>query len=686
MISIISTPPVNVLIVDDNPTNRKLLRVTLAGEGYNTFEAGDGLEALRVLGTEPIDAVVSDVLMPNMDGYTLCAEVRRCERCATLPFIFYTSTYMDSADEALALGFGADRYLRKPAAAGEVSETIKQLLARRGCSSPKPASVGELDVMKQYSQVLIRKLEKRNDQLSAQTAALHASEARLRTIFETGADCVQVVGRDGKLIEINPAGLQMFEADSLEQLANCSMAQFVLDEHLKAFTSCVKAVWRGEKSSVEFEIVGIRGSRRWLEMHAAPLRDSQGEIAALLGNVRDNTARKELEAKFIQAQKMECVGQLAGGVAHDFNNLLGIIMGYSELAMGDLSSGSQLHECVLTISQTAERAAALTRQLLIFSRKQTVEPKVLDLSSVIAGIDPMLRRLIGENITRVSEPEPDLSLIEADPGQIEQVLMNLTVNARDAMPNGGTITIATANATVGEDGISGAQIPPGDYVVLSVADNGHGMSEEVKARIFEAFFTTKPAGKGTGLGLATCQSIVSRWRGHITVDSELGVGTKFGVYLPCVGGVVRAALASGPAAGLPRGSETILVVEDEPGLRELAAAVLQKQGYAILKAGNGQEALRIVRDRRGLPIDLVVTDMVMPEMGGKMMADWLQATNPEIKILFTSGYTDCGLDGALDSGIEFLPKPYTPSALVRKTREVIDTAKSSASFSAELAS
>jgi two-component system cell cycle sensor histidine kinase/response regulator CckA len=685
MISDIPAPAMNVLIVDDNPTNRKLLRVTLAAEGYNTFEAGDGLEALSLLETEPIDAVVSDVLMPNMDGYTLCAEVRRCERCATLPFIFYTSTYMDIADETLAMGFGADRFMRKPAPAGEVSEMIKLLVARRDCSSSRTAPIKELDVMKQYSQTLIRKLEKRNDQLSAQTAALYASEARLRTIFETGADCVQVVGRDGKLIEINPAGLQMFEADSLEQLANCPMAQFVLDEHLTAYTSCVKAVWGGEKSSAEFEIVGLRGARRWLDMHAAPLRDSAGEITALLGIVRDNTARKELEAKFIQAQKMECVGQLAGGVAHDFNNLLGIIMGYSEFAMAEISPGSNLHECVLTIIQTAERAAALTRQLLIFSRKQTVEPKVLDLSSMIAGIDPMLRRLIGENVTLASEPEPNLNLVEADPGQIEQVLMNLTVNARDAMPNGGTITIATANATVAEDGISGEQIPPGDYVVFSVADNGQGMSEEVKAKIFEAFFTTKPAGKGTGLGLATCQSIVSRWRGHITVESELGVGTKFSVYLPRVSGFVRTALAASQSGGLPRGSETILVVEDEPGLRELAASVLQKQGYTILKAGNGQEALRIVRERRGLPIELVLTDMVMPEMGGKMMADWLQATNPEIKILFTSGYTDCGLDGALDAGIEFLQKPYTPSALVRKTREVIDGTKSETSIPAELA-
>jgi len=660
-----------ILIVDDDHTNRKLLGAMLDAEGYDTVQAGDGLEALEVLEKVKIDAVISDGLMPNMDGYSLCAEMRRRQRFENLPFILYTSTYTDISDEKLALGFGADCFLRKPATAKEVAEKIKQLLTQRNGSSPRPAPAEELDVMKQYSQTLIRKLEKRNDQLSAQAASLHASETRLRMIFESEPDCVQVVGRDGKVTEINPAGLEMFEADSLEQLSNRSIVKFVAEAHQEAFNDCVEKVWRGEKTCVEFEMVGLRGARRWMEMHAAPLRDPQGEVVALLGIARDNTARKELEAKFIQAQKMEVVGQLASGVAHDFNNMLGIIMGYSEITMGNLSSGSPLHEDVLKILQTAQRAASLTRQLLIFSRNEAPQPRVLDLSEVITGIDPMLRRLIGDNITLVTEPDLELGCVEADPGQIEQVLMNLTVNARDAMPNGGAITISTSNATVAGDEISGTQMAPGDYVVLSVADDGHGMSEEVKAKIFEAFFTTKPAGKGTGLGLATCQSIVTRWRGHITVESEPGMGTKFKVYLPRVTGSVSAA-ASSQTGRLPRGTETILLVEDEPGLRELAALVLQRQGYVILEAANGQEALRIVRERRNLPVDLVLTDMVMPEMGGKMMGEWLQATNPKIKILFTSGYTDFGVDGTLDAGIQFLPKPYTPSALARKAREVID--------------
>ena len=663
----------NILIVDDDSTNRKLLRATLGADGYETIEACDGLEALEVLGTDKIDAVISDVLMPNMDGYRLCAEVRRRENGRSVPFIIYTSTYTDSSDEKIALGFGADRYVRKPAPAGAMTQTIEELVIERQYAEPKRAPAGEEhDVMKHYSQALVRKLEKRNDELSARTAALHASETRLRTIFEAEPDCVQVVGRDGKMAEINPAGLEMFEADSLEQLAECSMAQFVTEEHLEAFNACVEAVWRGEKRCAEFEIIGLQGKRRWLEMHAAPMRDPQGEIVALLGIARDNTARKELEAQFVQAQKMEVVGHLAGGIAHDFNNMLGIIMGYSEIAMSDLSSGSPLHEHVQTIFHTAERAAALTRQLLIFSRKETAQPQVLDLSEVITGVDPMLRRLIGENIKLVTTPETDLGQIEADPGQIEQVVMNLTVNARDAMPEGGKITIATRNATLAGNEIAGPEMTPGDYVVLSVADNGTGMSEAVKARIFEAFFTTKSAGNGTGLGLATCQSIVKRWRGHITVESELGIGTKFEVYLPagdrvCGGGCrFRPERTAPPRHGDDPAGGGRSWTPRTHCIHPAEARLFRPQGWEW--AGGAADRAH----RPGL-LDRSCGDRYRHAGDGrKMMAEWLQATNPEIKILFTSGYTDCGLDGALDAGIEFLQKPYTPSTLVRKVRDVIE--------------
>jgi CheY-like chemotaxis protein len=297
----------------------------------------------------------------------------------------------------------------------------------------------------------------------------------------------------------------------------------------------------------------------------------------------------------------------------------------------------------------------------------------VDLSEVIANIDRMLRRLIGENIKLSTLPEPEMDLIEADPCQIEQVIMNLTVNARDAMPTGGDITISSSMIQVvpGEEESMG--LKPGRYAVISVADNGAGMSEEVKARIFEAFFTTKPLGKGTGLGLATCMSIVQQWNGKIFVDSTLGKGTTFRVFLPCLAGAVRVERAVASQAGEPtRGVETVLLVEDDPGLLQLTASVLERQGYQVLRATNGREGLGIVHEQEAKSVDVVVTDMVMPEMGGRMMADWLHALNPSLKILFTSGYTDLGSGGVIEAGLDFIHKPYTPTAMLRKIREILD--------------
>jgi CheY-like chemotaxis protein len=334
-----------------------------------------------------------------------------------------------------------------------------------------------------------------------------------------------------------------------------------------------------------------------------------------------------------------------------------------------------MRKCTEEIRHASERAVGLTRQLLVFSRKQTVQPVVMDLNAAVKELNKMLRRLIDENIEMTIVPGKEIGRVKADPGHVGQVLMNLVVNARDAMPNGGKLTIATNNVTLDDkcaDTSAGAT--PGDYVVLSVSDTGTGMTEEVKARLFEAFFTTKPLGKGTGLGLATCQTIVHQSGGHIGVFSELGKGSTFKIYLPCVEQPLDVVARKSQGGPLPRGTETVLIVEDEPSVRHLARGVLQAQGYEVLSASNGQDALHVARDHKGKPIRLVVTDVIMPLMGGKVMAEWLKTTYPELKVLFTSGYTDNAIihDGALEAGIEFLPKPYTTATLVRKVRELLD--------------
>jgi signal transduction histidine kinase len=384
---------------------------------------------------------------------------------------------------------------------------------------------------------------------------------------------------------------------------------------------------------------------------------------------------KRLEGQFIGAQKMETIGQLASGVAHDFNNILGVIMGYSDMIMSELGPDGPLRKYTEEIRHASERAAGLTQQLLIFSRKQTVQPVVLDLNDVVKGLDKMLRRLIGDNIEMTIVPGKQNGRIKADSGHIGQVLMNLVVNARDAMPNGGNLTIATNRVTLDEsDTRTHPGAMPGDYVMLSVSDTGTGLTEGVKAHLFQAFFTTKPLGKGTGLGLVTCQTIVQQSGGHISVYSEVGRGTTFKVYFPRVEQPVDATEPSIKAGPLPRGTETLLVVEDEPPLRHLTCRALNAQGYEVLPASNGQDALRVVREHKGAPIRLVVTDVIMPLMGGKVMAEWLIATYPDLKILFTSGYTEDAMTrrGMLEAKVEFLPKPYGPATLARKVREVLD--------------
>jgi signal transduction histidine kinase len=402
------------------------------------------------------------------------------------------------------------------------------------------------------------------------------------------------------------------------------------------------------------------------------LREAQSRVARKAAE----EALRQSEEQLRQAQKLEAVGRLAAGVAHDFNNILTAITGHSELLLRQLGADDPRRKNAEQIEKAAYRAAALTRQLLTFSRKQVIEPRVLKLNAVMFNIEGMLRRLIGEDIEFRTLLDPAAGHIKADPGQIEQVIMNLAVNARDAMPNGGKLIITTANTTLDKNHLKySPDLCAGDYVMLAIADTGTGMSEEVKAHLFEPFFTTKPPGKGTGLGLATCFGIVKQNTGHINVHSELGRGTTFKIYFPQVQPALEPSRVhimptEAKAAG---GNETVLLVEDEPVVRELAVATLREKGYTVVEAANGEEGLRMARQHDG-KIDLVLTDVVMPVMGGKEMADALRTSHPDTKVLFTSGYTEdaMGHHGVLRPGIVFLQKPYMTATLARKVREVLD--------------
>ncbi len=388
------------------------------------------------------------------------------------------------------------------------------------------------------------------------------------------------------------------------------------------------------------------------------------------------TQQRRLEEQLLQAQKMEGIGRLAGGIAHDFNNLLTAILGYAELMESQLGDDEGLKSELREIRSAGERAAALTRQLLAFSRRQVMQPRTLDLNDVVSDVGKLLARLIGEDVTLVTRLEPALGSVEADPGQLEQVLMNLAVNARDAMPKGGTLTFETANAVLDADFAAvhpGAV--PGAYVVLTVTDGGSGMTEEVRRHVFEPFFTTKEKGKGTGLGLATAYGIVKQSGGYITVDSEAGRGATFRIYLPRVEGTATTSERTKSPSLSPTGTETILLVEDEVGVRNLSASVLKTQGYVVLEAASGDTALEVARSQPG-PIQLVVTDVVMPGMSGRELWERLRILRPDARVLFMSGYTDdvIAQHGVLEPGIAFLQKPFTPFGLAGKVREVLDAA------------
>lgn len=525
-----------------------------------------------------------------------------------------------------------------------------------------------------------RRLAEVNRALEEQVADRRVAEAvaaealkRLEAVFRASPLAIIALDKDGWVTSWNAAAERMFGWKA-EEVVGERFPVLMSGDEGEALLPWERVLEGRYPATIDVRAVTRQGSPVDVRVWSAPVTDAAGEVTGVMVVAEDVQERRRLERQLLQAQRMESVGRLAGGVAHDFNNVLTAILGHTEIALNELAPDAPMREDLEQVKKAAERAAALTRQLLAFGRQQVLQPRVMDLNEVVADIEKLLRRLIGEHIDLRTVLDPHLGPVRADPAQIEQVIMNLAVNARDAMPEGGTLTIETANVDILEGYVQEPVVlEPGRYVMLRVIDTGVGMDEATRHRAFEPFFTTKEAGKGTGLGLATVYGIVQQSGGHVAIESEVGQGTTVSVYLPRVDEPVERPESVAVPEAVVGGKETVLLVEDDDGVRRLASLVLSRNGYTVLQAATPTEALAIVREQ-ARPVDLLLADVVMPEMSGRGLAERLRPFCPSLKVLYMSGYMDKSLavTDAPEVLERLLPKPFTSDSLLRAVRRALD--------------
>jgi len=505
--------------------------------------------------------------------------------------------------------------------------------------------------------------------------ALRASEERYREIFEGSLDTLYISTPEGQLLDINPAGLRLFGYDSKEELLQVDLEELYIDPGARQ-RSLEALSQKGFLRDYELRLRRKDGSQATILVTTTAVEDESGNLYALRGMLRDVTEQRALEEQLLRSQRMEAVGRMAGGVSHDFNNLLTVINGRSDLLRAQIDPGSPLAAEVDEIKAAGERAAALTRQLLVLSRRRSSFPQAINLNDLMQNMENLLRRSVGELVELVADFDQEIASVKADPGQMEQVILNLALNARDAMPRGGRLVIGSSNVSVAPgSALANFGLDPGAYVLLRCEDDGTGIDPSIQGQIFEPFFSTKDPSEGTGLGLSTVYGIVQQSGGYIRVESELGRGACFEVYLPAVSEPVEPSAKEVVEPTSPSGTETVLLVEDEDAVRGLLRRFMDAKGYRVLEASDGEEALKVVDEESG-QIDLLFTDLVMPGMGGFELAHRLEAKLPEVKILFMSGYSE-GADAFFKSGLvsdarSFLQKPFSTDLLAQRLREVLD--------------
>jgi len=646
-----------ILVVDDEQGIRITLKEFLKEAGYEVRIAENADAAIKLLRQIEFDVVLSDIILPRVTGVDLLKAVR--EAAPHVKVIMMTGEpTVETAAESLR--FGAFDYLFKPISKDVVLKIVRNALNVKILEDDKRRLEEDNRRYQENLENLVRE----------RTKALRDSEKRSRAILDSiPVGVVTIDMETHKITDVNPFAARLLALPK-EQIIGTRCYRFICP----AQEGGCPVTDQGEKIENSEGVVLLEDGEK-IPVLRTVSRLILGKREYLLESFVDLTDRKKLEEQLQHAQKMEAIGTLAGGIAHDFNNMLTSILGNTELAMTRIHGDETLLEEIGEIKNAGERAAALTRQLLVFSRKQIIQPRVLNLNEIISDIKKMLVRMIEEHIELKTNYASDLQFVKIDPTQIEQVIFNLAANARDAMPSGGIFTIKTENLVLNEDHFHRAlnDTAPGPYIKLTISDTGVGMDPDTQAHIFEPFFTTKGIGKGTGLGMSTVYGIVKQNAGFIQVDSKKGRGTTFEIYLPVAEGGTISKTQKKPFHEVSSGSERVLVVEDDHSLRKLVCNVLGKYGYQVIEAPNGEEALKVVAKNKG-SIHLLVTDLVMPGMGGRELAERLQSQQPDIKVLFMSGYMDQTIShqDLLAAELNFIEKPFSPQKLANKVREILD--------------
>lgn len=653
----VAEKPARILIVDDERQNRQLLEVMLKPEGFLLQTASSGEEALATVALNAPDLILLDIMMPGMNGYQVAAKIKGDVATKHIPVIML-SALDDRNSRMHGLNAGAEDFLTKPVDRAELCARVKNLLQLKTYG----------DYHDSYSQLL-------ETEVTSRTTALAESERLYRSTFDAAPVGIVHVGLNGQWLRVNQR-LCDFLGYSREELQSSASQQLLQSEETAAEAESFRLMAAGslDRHTVDEKRYRRRdGSHVWARVYTSVHRDASGQPQHFISVIEDITDRRTLEAQVRQASKMDAVGKLASGVAHDFNNLLTVILGFAEMMSEDIAMPGHHRQDLEEIIKAAKSASGLTRQLLAFSRQQVLNTEPLDVNGLIRDMTGMLRRLIGEHIEITMVLASDLPSVMADRGQFEQVVMNLVVNARDAMPDGGQVTIETKDVELEDSTAHEETVMVGSYVMLSVTDTGNGMSKETQKRLFEPFFTTKETGKGTGLGLSTTYGIVKQSKGYIWVDSEPGRGTTFKVYLPRSDAAPGVQALSPPVSPAKPASETVLLVEDEAGVRQLSKRILDNAGFRVLEATNGNEAEKLF-EHHADSIDLVLTDVVMPGCGGPELLGRLQVHRPDLKVLYMSGYTEqsAAHTAGFDRGLPFVQKPFSSSELLRQVREALD--------------